>query len=280
MKVFPECYRCLRKLVRQAAGLATEDERLRQKAEEEAMGVLDRDFFVEEVSIVVAARIHKMIRDVTGNPDPYRAMKENELAIARELFPRVRLQYNKDALGDYIRLAAAANAIDFFRSPVVIAEDMNRAVDFARDDSAEFVARLKGATKVLYLADNAGEIYFDLPLVKKLRQQVELKYAVKPSPVQDDATVEDIRNAGLGGEFGVVITTGVASPGVILDSASAQFRREFSAADLIIAKGMGHYESLSELPPEGKVFYCLMAKCNPVASSLGVPRSSYVAMLR
>ena len=280
MKVFPECYRCLRKLVRQAAGLATEDERLRQKAEEEAMGVLDRDFFVEEVSIVVAARIHKMIRDVTGNPDPYRAMKENELAIARELFPRVRLQYNKDALGDYIRLAAAANAIDFFRSPVVIAEDMNRAVDFAIDDSAEFEARLKSAAKVLYLADNAGEIYFDLPLVKKLRQQVEVKYVVKPSPVQDDATIEDIRNAGREDEFGAVITTGVASPGVILDSASTQFRWEFSSADLIIAKGMGHYESLSELPPEGKVFYCLMAKCNPVATSLGVPRNSYVAMLR
>ena len=280
MKVFPECYRCLRKLVRQAAGLATEDERLRQKAEEEAMGVLDRDFFVEEVSIVVAARIHKMIRDVTGNPDPYRAMKENELAIARELFPRVRLQYNKDALGDYIRLAAAANAIDFFRSPEVIAEDMNRAVDFARDDSEELEARLAGASRVLYLADNAGEIYFDLPLVQKLRQQAEVKYVVKPSPVQDDATMEDIRNAGLESEFGEVITTGVASPGVILGSASAQFRREFSSADLIIAKGMGHYESLSELPPEGKVFYCLMAKCNPVASSLGVPRNSYVAMLR
>jgi len=279
VKVFQECYDCLGRLARQAAGLATEDERLRQKAVKEAMGVLDRDFFPEQVSIVIATRIHQVIREVTGNPDPYRAMKESELAISRELFPRMRLRC-KDALGDYIRLAAAANAIDFFRSPEVIAEDMNRAVDFARDDSAEFVARLKGATKVLYLADNAGEIYFDLPLVKKLRQQVELKYAVKPSPVQDDATVEDIRNAGLGGEFGVVITTGVASPGVILDSASAQFRREFSAADLIIAKGMGHYESLSELPPEGKVFYCLMAKCNPVASSLGVPRSSYVAMLR
>jgi len=279
VKASPECYHCLERLVRQAAGLATEDEHLRQKAVKEARGVLDRDFSPEQVSIVVATRIHQVIREVTGNPDPYRAMKGNELAISRELFPRMRLRC-KDALVDYIRLAAAANAIDFFRSPEVIAEDMNRAVDFARDDSEELEARLKGAAKVLYLADNTGEIYFDLPLVKKLRQQVEVKYAVKPSPVQDDATIEDIRNAGLEGEFGAVITTGVASPGVILDSASAQFRREFSSADLIIAKGMGHYESLSELPPEGKVFYCLMAKCNPVASSLGVPRNSYVAMLR
>jgi len=43
---------------------------------------------------------------------------------------------------------------------------------------------------------------------------------------------------------------------------------------------MGHYEALSGCPPEGKVFYCLKAKCQPVAESLGVPLNSYVAMLR
>lgn len=279
MKVFPGCYDCLGRLVHQAAGLATEDERLRQKAVEGAMGILDREFFTEQVSIVIATRIHELIRDVTGNPDPYLAMKENEMAIARELFPRVKLQY-KDTIGDYIRLAAAANAIDFFRSPDAIAEDMSRVVDFAVDDSAKFEARLKSVSKVLYLADNAGEIYFDLPLVKKMRQSVEVEYVVKPSPVQNDATIEDIRNAGLESEFGAVTTTGVASPGVIFDLASTRFKREFSSADLIFAKGMGHYESLTELPPVGKVFYCLMAKCGPVADSLGVPVNSYIAMLR
>jgi len=43
---------------------------------------------------------------------------------------------------------------------------------------------------------------------------------------------------------------------------------------------MGHYEALSELPPKGKFFYCLKAKCQPVADSLGVPMDSYVAMLQ
>jgi hypothetical protein len=113
-----------------------------------------------------------------------------------------------------------------------------------------------------------------------MRQLVDVKYVVKPSPVQNDATAEDVKEAGLEGEFGVVMTTGVASPGVILDLASNQFRQEFKAADLVFAKGMGNYESLSELPKEGKVFYCLMAKCRPVANSLGIPLNSYVAMLR
>lgn len=279
MKVSLECYDCLGRLICQAARLATSDELLRQKAVEKARDVLNQEFSGEQISIAIATKLHKVIREITGNPDPYRTVKEDELRVAGELFSNVKVQY-KNTINDYIKLAAVANAIDFFRSLDVVAEDMKRPMKFTIDDSQQFEAKLKKAFKVLYLADNVGEIYFDLPLVKRMRQLVDVKYVVKPLPVQNDATVEDVKEAGLEGEFGVVITTGVASPGVILDWASEQFREEFEAADLVFAKGMGHYESLSELPGQGKVFYCLMAKCRPVANSLGVPLNSYVAMLR
>jgi uncharacterized protein with ATP-grasp and redox domains len=93
-------------------------------------------------------------------------------------------------------------------------------------------------------------------------------------------TLEDVSRSGLEAEFGRVTSTGVASPGIVLSLASAQFKREFESADLVFAKGMGNYEGLSELPPEGKFFYCLKAKCQPVADSLGVPINSYVAKLQ
>jgi len=279
MRVYPECYDCLGRLICQTGRLATNDELLRQKAVEKAKNILDQEFSSEQISIAIATKIHKIIRDVTGNPDPYRTVKANELAVAAGLFSKVQAEYG-DTINDYIKLAAVANAIDFFRSLDDVAEDMKKPVEFAIDDSQRFEAELKKASKVLYLADNIGEIYFDLPLVKKMRQLVDVKYVVKPSPVQNDATVEDVKEAGLEGEFGTVMTTGMASPGVILDLASNQFRQEFKTADLVFAKGMGHYEALSELPEEGKVFYCLMAKCRPVANSLGIPLNSYVAMLR
>jgi uncharacterized protein with ATP-grasp and redox domains len=279
MKISPECYDCLGRLIRQAGRLATNDELLRQRAVEKATNVLDREFSNEQISIAIATKLHKIIRDVTGNPDPYRTVKEDELVVAGELFSKVKGHY-KDTVNDYIKLAAVANAIDFFRSLDDVIEDIKKPVEFAIDDSQRFEVELKQASKVLYLADNVGEIYFDLPLVKKMRQLVDVKYVVKPSPVQNDATAEDVKEAGLEGEFGAVMTTGIASPGVILDLASNQFRQEFKTADLVFAKGMGHYESLSELPEEGKVFYCLMAKCRPVANSLGIPLNSYVAMLR
>ena len=279
MKISLECYECLQKLIHQAATLATNNNLLRQKAIEEALRIRDDEFSYGQISIVIATKIHRVIREVTHNPDPYRVMKEKEMAIARELYPEIRVQYKDDFEG-CLKLATAANAIDFFREPGIIKEDMRRSVSFTIDDSQRFEAKLRKASKVLYLADNAGEIYFDLLLVKKMRQFADVIYVVKPLPVQNDATLEDISNAGLESDFGRVITTGVASPGVIFALASTQFKQEFASADLIFAKGMGHYEALSELPSEGKFFYCLMAKCKPVADSLGVPMNSYVAMLR
>ena len=279
MKLAPDCYECLRRLLCQAADLATDDASLKQKAIKEAMKILDNEFSYSQLSIVIATKIHKVVKEVTHNPDPYKAMKEREMTLAKELYPELRSRY-KDDLRGCLKLAAAANVIDFFREPSSIKNDIREPVSFAVDDSEQFEVRLKDAGKVLYLADNAGELYFDLPLVKWMKQFAQVIYVVKPSPVQDDLTLEDVRKSGLEGEFGKVTSTGIASPGIVFSLASAQFKREFESADLIFTKGMGHYEALSELPTEGKFFYCLMAKCKPVADSLGVPINSYVAMLQ
>jgi uncharacterized protein with ATP-grasp and redox domains len=279
MKLAPDCYDCLRRLICQAADMATDDASLKQSAIKEAMKILDDEFSYSQVSIVIATKINKVVREMTHNPDPYRAVKEREMTIARELYPELRSRY-KEGLQGCLKLAAAANVIDFFREPDSIKDDIRKPVSFALDDSEQLETRLKEAGKVLYLADNAGEIYFDLPLVKWMRRFVNVIYVVKPSPVQDDLTLEDVRRSGLEGEFGKVISTGIASPGIVFSLASAKFKQEFESADLVFAKGMGHYEALSELPPEGRFFYCLKAKCKPVASSLGVPINSYVAMLQ
>ena len=285
MRLAPGCYECLRRLVRQAAELATDDVSLKQRAIRGAMKILDDEFSYSQVSLVIATRIHKIVREMTRNPDPYRAMKEREMTLARELFPDLSLQARrgdlyKDELRGHLQLAAAANALDFFKDLDSTRDDIREPVSFVIDDSKHLEAKLKDASTVLYLADNAGELYFDLPLVKWMRQFAQVIYVVKPSPVQNDLTLEDVKRSGLEAEFGRVMSTGVASPGIVFSLASAQFKREFESADFIFAKGMGHYEALSELSPEGRFFYCLKAKCQPVADSLGVPIDSYVAMLQ
>jgi uncharacterized protein with ATP-grasp and redox domains len=285
MKLAPGCYECLRRLVHQAAELATDDVLLKQQAIGEAMRVLDDQFSYSQISLVIAARIHRVVREVTHNPDPYQAIKEREMTLARKLYPEVSLRakrsnLHKDELRRRLELAAAANALDFFKDPGSITDDIKKPLGFVLDDSQQLEAKLKDASRVLYLADNAGELYFDLPLVKWIRRFTRVTYVVKPSPVQNDLTLEDVRRSGLEAEFGRVMSTGVASPGVVFPLASAQFKREFASADFVFAKGMGHYEALSELSPKGRFFCCLKAKCQPVADSLGVPVNSYVAILR
>jgi uncharacterized protein with ATP-grasp and redox domains len=285
MKLAPGCFECLRRLIHQAAELATEDLSLKQTAISRAMKMLDDEFSYSQLSLGIAARIHRIVRGVTHNRDPYRAMKEREMTLARELCPEMSSRAKgsslcKDELRGLLQLAAAANALDFFRELGAIRDDISEPVSFVIDDSEQLAAKLKSASRVLYLADNAGELYFDLPLVKRMKRVAQVTYVVKPSPVQNDLTIEGVRRSGLEAELERITTTGVASPGIVFSLASAQFKREFQSADLVFAKGMGHYEALSELPSEGRFFYCLKAKCQPVADSLGVPINSYVAMLQ
>jgi uncharacterized protein with ATP-grasp and redox domains len=285
MKMAPGCYECLHRLIHQAAELATDDASLKQRAISKAMKAFDDEFSYSQMSLGIAARIHNIVRETTQNPDPYRGMKEKEMALARELYPEVssrakRSNLHRDELRGYLARAAAANALDFFKNPGSVRDDIREPVSFVLDDSAELEAKLRDASRVLYLADNAGELYFDLPLVKWMKRSARVTYVVKPSPVQNDLTLEDVRRSGLEVEFGRVISTGVPSPGIVFSLASTQFKREFESADLVFAKGMGHYEALSEFPPQGRFFCCLKAKCQPVADSLGVPVNSYVAILR
>lgn len=279
MKAAEECYDCLARLVRQAAELATENHALRAIAIEEGLGLLDREFSTDKTSIAVATPLHRLVKAMTGNADPYHAMKEAEVTMAGRLCRSRKADQDVDLKG-CLAWAVRGNNIDFFKDLKEIEDDLAMPVQFVVDHTEALEARLKQARSILYLADNAGEVLFDLSLVRRLEDAAAVTFVVKESPVQNDMTLHDMERFGLAKELATVITTGTDTPGVDMDMASNEFRSEFEAADLVLAKGMGYWETLSELPAQGKVFHLLKAKCGPVARSLGVPLDSYVALLR
>lgn len=279
MKATQECYPCLIRLIRQAVELATADPGLRAKAIKEGLRLLNREFSTDKTSIAVATPLHRLVRAMTGNADPYHRMKEAEVEMARELSRSWQANPDRD-LGSCLILAVRGNALDFFKELRAVEADLARPVEFAIDQTAGLERKLEGAKSILYLGDNAGEVFFDLPLVRRLGDCAPVAYVVKESPVQDDTTLADLERFGLAGELPRVISTGTDTPGVDMEMASAEFKAEFEAADLVLAKGMGYWETLSELPAQGKVCYLLKAKCPPVANSLGVALNSYVALLR
>ncbi|NQT71875.1 MAG: DUF89 family protein [Chloroflexi bacterium] len=279
MKITNECYDCLGRLVHQAADLATEDPVIKSKAIEEGLRLLEREFSLDKTSIAVATPLHQLIRSMTGNPDPYFKMKETEVAMSRKLYQEWNTSAQDDLRSD-IELAVRGNCIDFFRDPDEIKKDFTQPVEFTIDDIDKLEAKLKESKNILYLADNTGEVFFDLNLVRRFGSFGNVTYVVKESPVQNDITLSDIGHFGFASELPRVITTGTNTPGVIMEEASDEFKSDFAAADLVLAKGMGYWETLSELPAQGKVFYLLKAKCQPVANSIGVPFNSYVALMR
>ncbi len=279
MKITQTCYQCLKRLVYQAASLATEDVEARDRAIAKGLKKLEDTFSPDKVSIVIAAGLHDIIKAETGNADPYYAMKQNELALARPACAQLEKRYNSGFQG-LLKLAALGNTLDFFRSADAIREDMKKEPVFAIDDSMQFKEKLIKAKTILFLADNAGEMFFDLPLLKWMRRYADVVYIVKARPVQNDLTRVEIRAAGLEHEFGKIMDTGTATPGIDFEVASEKFKKAYADADLIFAKGMGYYESLSELAACGRVFHCLVAKCQPVADSIGVPLNSSIAMMR
>ena len=279
MKAAEECRFCLEGLLRQAADLATESPDLRKRVVEEGLSFLDNEFSTSKTSIATATPLHRLVRNLTGNSDPYSGTKEAEWRMALEIQGRL----NENPEGDLRKCliyAVRGNSIDFFKDLEEIMKAMTGPVEFTVDDTPKLRQKLRGARNILYLADNAGEEPFDLPLVREMEKYAAVTYVVKGSAVQDDITLSDLEKFAMMDELPRVISTGTDTPGVIMEIASDEFKREFASADVVLAKGMGYWETLTELPARGRVFHLLKAKCRPVAGSLGVPLNSYVACLR
>jgi hypothetical protein len=281
VKIQKECYDCLKGLIDQTVAFATEDVASSKLAKAAAVGILDREFSDSAIPAYIASKFHQVIRDLTGNFDPYLDMKREAMDRAKEIFRQVAPVYG-DTLLSLLKLSVLGNALDFFREMEDVEADIKRGVDFYIDDGEKLKKLLEDSCgTILFLADNAGEQHFDLPLIRWLeRRDFEVTYVVKNEPVQNDLTMEDLRWSGTLGCFRRVSKTEAPTVGLDLTMASQGLIETFDNARLIIAKGMGYYETLSHLANRGKILHLLMAKCRPVARSIGVPVNSYVAWLR
>ena len=97
--------------------------------------------------------------------------------------------------------------------------------------------------------------------------------AVRGGPILNDATMEDAQMVGLD-KVVRVIDTGCNFVGVVREKSSDFFLQVLDAADMVIAKGQGNYETLDDIGDRG--FFILKAKCDHVARALGVNNGDLV----
>jgi uncharacterized protein with ATP-grasp and redox domains len=215
--------------------------------------------------------VYTAIAGITGCADPYHAIKIESNAQALALLPELirEVEQSEVPLRTALRLAIAGNIIDYgaMRSfDVEAALERSRTTPFVLDESdqlCELVLRLPKQARVLYLADNCGEIVYDSLVIRCLAEQgLEVTVAVKAGPIINDALAADALACGLD-QYAHVITNGTACPGTPLAMCSPEFLEAFKGADLVISKGQGNFETLSEAgsATDAPIFFLLTIKC-------------------
>jgi len=272
MKTYIDCMPCFIRQALESVKLITDDEIIQEQVVRHVL-MMAANLNVSQSPPALGQQIHRLIRKLSGIEDPYRELKQrfNRLAVQMSAEFKRSISSSEKPLEAAVRLAITGNIIDLGLKTSLTESDVDRILktcltaDFDSSQMDEFENSIKNAARILYLADNAGEIVFDRLLIERLPLE-KVTVAVRGKPVINDATMEDAEFAGLT-EIVEVIDNGSDAPGTILESCSKEFQHRFEEADLIIAKGQGNYETLSET--DKNIFYILKAKCPVIARDLG-----------
>jgi len=282
----PQCIDCLLTLAKDTALLATDgNPGLVEKSERAARQILAEAEVNPTSSPEIANRIMREVRRLTGVSDPYIEFKAREMEQARKLFAQLKAKVG-ETLRSRVSLATLGNTLDFFISPeqalAGIPPQFPGEIPFFRDDIDQLEAWLgKTPGLVLYLTDNAGEIYFDGPLYEYIRARSrKIILVVKGGPALNDLTRAELKTAGLEKMFDPVMDTGTDGAGIDWESASRDFLDLMASADLVISKGMANFETLYPRDMVAPVFFLFKVKCVPIQNYIQAPANSFLALCK
>ena len=257
--------------------MATDDEDVHIKVVKKVMKHLEHISFNNSPP-ELSREVHYIIRKITKSKDPYEKVKIQSNKMAKKLYPHLKKIVKKtdDSLLMATKLSIVGNVIDFGTINRFDIEDMiGKAVEEKFEDRVypRFKKALEQAKTILYLADNTGEIFFDKLLIEEilnLDNTKEITFVVKANPIINDATIKDAEYAGID-KLAIVIAGDegqeYSAPGIVLSYATKELLEKLENVDVVISKGQGNYESLSDINRE--MFFMLVVKCPLVARDIG-----------
>jgi uncharacterized protein with ATP-grasp and redox domains len=174
MKTFFDCIPCFVRQALDSVRLVTNDEEVHERLLREvlrAAGGMD----LRQSPPAMGQRIHRLIRSLTGQDDPYREMKNRSTRLVLESYPKLHARVVASArpLETALRLAIAGNVMDMGVNAHFDESHLHEAIEDALSapldgDVRVFAEALSSARTLLYLADNAGEIVFDRLLLEQM----------------------------------------------------------------------------------------------------------------
>lgn len=273
MKTYADCLPCFLRQALQVAKIVGCSPKQEQQAVL-AVAEMLKNFDLEKSAPILAIDFYAVIAKVIGCSDPYLAIKKESNKQAEKILPKVRevVLQAEDRLIAAVRFAIAGNIIDYGASEsfdidglISHCQTLPLIVDHSKHMRERF-EKLKEDDKVLYLLDNCGEIVYDKVLLDYLSETgVELTLVTRGGAIINDATREDALSIGLD-RYGKVITNGIVCPGSPVEICSDEFKDAFDNADLIISKGQGNFETLSESTRD--ILFLLTVKCFPAGKHM------------
>lgn len=287
MRMASNCYPCILDRAKFECDLVFSSEDEKKAAMEELL-----DYMAGHkggVSALVGTERENIIKKRSGNFDPYRNLKAESNRVAKDLLPIAEDFYEKadDKVEALIRIASAANSMEFgvkghdFDNGTFSGVFRDTLSEKLYGDIGELKRRLGSFSKIFYLTDNCGEAVFDLFVIDKLgKMGKQVVVGSKSEPVLNDVTREELSVMAKMNRMEIkVIATGNVV-GTSLEHIEPEARALlFDPAWLILSKGMGNFETISEYEEQllGRLTYIMRAKCEPVANVIGVPKGTLVA---
>ena len=291
MKVTTQCAHCLIERAINQVKLATDDPELQIKVTTEMLKLLGRDFNEDSVPSHIGTDRDLLVQKMTGK-DPYYDLKKMSNTMALSILPELqKIVESEDSDAARFRKAtlitAAANAIEFDVSGRDFSLDELRGIidqveaDIAIDQVDEFMQLCQNVDEVVFLHDNAGEVVLDMILIREIKRLGPKVYAVvKGGPILNDATMVDAEEVELADYADEVWDTGSPSIGVNLERNSEEFLSLLKSVKLIVAKGMGNFEAMTEFEPTAPTVHIMRTKCYPVAQHVGCEQNKNVVLIR
>lgn len=286
MKLKLECLSCNLNQALKITALFKIDDIKREEIIRNVLGYLHTTNYGQSNSEVIKGT-WDIVTNAIGDKNPYQAIKFHYNLQVNNMIKEIdeMIKNSENQLNTALKAAIAGNLIDFagnFEFDEKILKECILKIDkedLGRDESKELIDAVLDAKSLLYLGDNCGEIVLDkifISYLKRANPELKVFFGVRGRPIINDVTVEDAEMVGMQ-EVAEVISNGDGSLGTVMDKVSDSFLEIFNQADVVIAKGQGNYESLSEVNKEN-LFFLLMAKCNLVAKDLKVKKQQIVCV--
>ena len=285
MKVDIECVPCFLKQIYEVTGIVCKDPKDQLSLLRECIVKLSELSLRDMKPPQVAKVLHSFIKKKSGISDPYKEFKKMSNLIARSLVEKLRpkVKDSEDPFEMSLRLAIAGNIIDYGQARDVNDKIVENSIEesLSAELDSGLIKRLyndiQKADFVLYLGDNAGEVFFDKLFIEHFPKH-SVVFSVRGGPIINDATLEDVIEAELH-KLCKVIDTEDETPGITLEECSKEFIDTFEKADIIISKGQGNFETLSDLTGK-RIYFLFKIKCEPVSHETGYEFGRTVILCR